>query len=64
MKKLTQKGGNMKRENAVMVVAKPQTVEEKQFNLDGITFLNMLNGFSYEGARKQAIQDMRETESS
>ena len=45
---------------AVAVCAKPQTEEEKLFNLDGITFLNMLNGMSYEKAREQAKQEMKE----
>ncbi len=49
-----------KRNYAVAVYPKPQTLEEKQFNLDGLTLLNILNGMSYEAAREQAIQDMKD----
>ena len=49
----------MTRKYAVAICAKPQTEGEKLFNLDGITFLNMLNGMSYEKAREQAKQEMK-----
>ena len=52
----------MKRKNAVLVYAKPQTPEEIEFNLDGITFLNTLEGMSYEAGREQAVKDMKEME--
>ena len=52
----------MKTKYAVAVIAKPQTVEERLFNLDGITFLHMLNGMSYEAAQKQAVADMKDME--
>ncbi len=48
-----------KRNYAVAVCPKPQTPEERQFNFDGLTFLNMLNGMGYEAALKQAERDMK-----
>lgn len=52
----------MKKKYAVAVHSKPQTEEEKLFNLDGITFLNMLEGMSYEAAREKAKQDIKDME--
>ncbi len=52
----------MKSKKNYAVAVKPQTLEEKQFNMDGLTYLNMLNGMSYEAAQEQAKQDMKDME--
>ena len=52
----------MKGKYVVAVHSTPQTEEEIAFNLDGLTFLNMLEGMSYEEAQQQARQDIKDME--
>ena len=50
----------MKKQYVVAIKPQPQTLGERQFDLDALTLLNMLSGMDYDNAAKQALVDIKQ----